>query len=105
MKQSNPRDLTSSLGCRNILLLALGAIKYLDVKIGSTAVVVKQQDPALMQIIIFSKARPTSLEENIAFTIIIYFQFIWWPIAGASQRIASWSSWPSMNSTDFRGRR
>jgi hypothetical protein len=35
-----------------------------------------------MQIIISSKTRPTSLEEHTAFTIIIYFQFIQWPIAG-----------------------
>jgi hypothetical protein len=44
--------------------------------------VIEKQDPALVQIKISSKARPTALEEHITFTIIIYLQFIRWLIAG-----------------------
>jgi hypothetical protein len=48
MKQSNPRVLVFSLGCKSILLLTLGSIKDLDVKLQSTTMVFKQQDLALM---------------------------------------------------------
>jgi hypothetical protein len=82
MQKKNSRDLASSLRRRAILLLALGAIKDFDIKLRSTAMVVKQQDPALLQIIIFGESRPTSLEEYIALAIIIYLQFIWWPLTG-----------------------
>jgi hypothetical protein len=44
--------------------------------------IVEQQDPALMQIIIFDESRLTSLEKYITLTIIIYFQFIWRLVAG-----------------------
>jgi hypothetical protein len=39
--------------------------------------IVEQQEPPLMQIMVFSKARPVALEEHVTFTIIVYLYFIW----------------------------
>jgi hypothetical protein len=65
-----------------VLLLALGAIKNLDVKLGSPTVVIKHQDPSMMKIVIFSKAVPTTSEESITIAIIIHLQLIRCPAAG-----------------------
>jgi hypothetical protein len=65
-----------------IFSLALSAIKDLDVKLGSTTVVVEHQNPSLVQIMVFSKTRPAALEEYITLAIVIYFYLIRWSIAG-----------------------
>jgi hypothetical protein len=44
--------------------------------------VVEQQEPPLMQIVVFSKARPSALEEHVTLTIIVNFYFILWPVMG-----------------------
>jgi hypothetical protein len=61
---------------RSILLLALSSIKDLHVKCSSTMIVEHQESP-LMKIMVFSKARPATLEKHITFTIVVYFYFIW----------------------------
>jgi hypothetical protein len=60
----------------------LGTIEDLDIKLRSTTVIVEQQDPSLVKIVVASEARPTALEEHITFTIIVNFQFIRWAVAG-----------------------
>jgi hypothetical protein len=76
MEKSNPINLVSLVGCRIVLLLTLGTIKNLDIKLWSTTMIVKQQETTLVQIVIFTKAWPSSFEENITLPIIIYFQFM-----------------------------
>jgi hypothetical protein len=70
-----------------IFSLALSAIEDLDVKLGSTIMVVEHQDPSQVQIMVFSKTRPTALEEYITLAIVIYFYLIRWSFA----RHFSWS--------------
>jgi hypothetical protein len=65
-----------------VLLLALGAIKDLDVELGSPTVVIKHQDPSLMKIVIFSKTVLATSEESISIAIIIHLQLIRWPTTG-----------------------
>jgi hypothetical protein len=44
--------------------------------------VVEHQDPSLMEIMVFSKTRPTASEEYITLAIIIHFYFIKWSVDG-----------------------
>jgi hypothetical protein len=63
--------------------MALGAIIDLHVELGSPALIVKHQDLALMNIVIFSEAVLATSKESIAIAIIIHLQFIWWPATGS----------------------
>jgi hypothetical protein len=40
-------------------------------------VVIEQQEPPLMQIVIFCKARPAALEEHLSVAIIVHIHLIW----------------------------
>jgi hypothetical protein len=71
-----------NLNRRVVLLLALGAIKDLDVELGSPMMAIKHQDPSLMKIMIFSKTIPTTSEESIAIAIVIHLQLIRQPATG-----------------------
>jgi hypothetical protein len=64
------------------LLLALVAIKDLDVEFGSPTVVIKHRDPSMMKITIFSKTVPATSEESIAIAIVIHLQLIRRPTTG-----------------------
>jgi hypothetical protein len=67
---------------RCIFPLALSIIEDLDIKLGITTMVVEHQDPSLMQIMVFSKTRPTSPKEYITLAVVIHFYFIRWSVAG-----------------------
>jgi hypothetical protein len=60
----------------------LGAIKDLDVELGSSMVVTKHQDPSLMKIMIFSKTVPATSEESITIATVVHLQLIWRPATG-----------------------
>jgi hypothetical protein len=62
---------------RVVLLLALVAIKDLDVELGSPTMVIKHQDLSLMKIVIFSKTVLATSGESIAIAIVIHLQLIW----------------------------
>jgi hypothetical protein len=79
-KEKNIKDY--NLNREVVLLLALGAIKDLHVKLGSPKVIVKHQNPSLMNIVVFSKVVPATSEESIAIAVIIHLQFIWRPATG-----------------------
>jgi hypothetical protein len=64
-----------------VFLLALGAIEDLDVELGSPMVIIKHQDPILMEIMILKTVQDTS-EESIIVAIIIHLQLIRRPAAG-----------------------
>jgi hypothetical protein len=60
-----------------IFLLALRPIKDLHIKLHCATVVIEQQEPPLMQIVIFYKTGPAAPEEHLSIAIIVYLQFIW----------------------------
>jgi hypothetical protein len=60
----------------------LRIIEDLDVKLGSTTMVIEHQDSSLVQIVVFSKTRPAALEEYITLAVIIYFYLVQRSVAG-----------------------
>jgi hypothetical protein len=60
-----------------IFLLALRPIEDLHVRLRSATVVVEQQEPPLMQIIIFYKMGLAAPEEHVSIAIIVYLHLIW----------------------------
>jgi hypothetical protein len=60
-----------------IFLLALRPIKDLHVKLRRAAVVIEQQEPPLMQIVIFCKTGLAAPEVHLSIAIIVYLHFIW----------------------------
>jgi hypothetical protein len=60
----------------------LRTIEDLDVKLGSTTMVIEHQDPSLVQIVVFSKARLAALEEYITLAVVIYFYLVRRSVAG-----------------------
>jgi hypothetical protein len=60
-----------------ILLLALCPIEDLHVKFCCSNMLIKQQKPPLMQIVILGETRPAALEEHLPVTIIIHLHLVW----------------------------
>jgi hypothetical protein len=60
-----------------ILLLALRPIKDLLVKLQTATVIVEQQEPPLIQIVILCKMGPATPEEHLSITVIVYLHHIW----------------------------
>jgi hypothetical protein len=59
-----------------VLLLALSTVVDLHIKVRCTDVVVKDHEETLMEVMIFCKLRPTTLEVHLAVSIIPDLHFI-----------------------------
>jgi hypothetical protein len=60
-----------------IFLLALRPIEDLHVKFCRATVVIEQQEPPLMQIVIFYKTGLAAPEEHLSIAIIVHLHLIW----------------------------
>jgi hypothetical protein len=76
-----------SLQGRVILPLALGAVKELDSKFRCATTVVKHQELAVAEIMVYGKLRPAASKINIVITIIMHLQLVWRPPLESSRMI------------------
>jgi hypothetical protein len=60
-----------------LFLLALSPIKDLHIKLFYSTVVIEQQKPTLMQIIVLGKARLAAPEEHLPIAIILHLHLVW----------------------------
>jgi hypothetical protein len=60
-----------------IFLLTMCPIEDLHVEFCYSTVVIEQQKPPLMQIVILGETRPAALEEYLPVTIIIHLHLVW----------------------------